>query len=226
MYNESVTTEHTTPIQRAVHFNERLIGCNDLDKLGFEEWVFHPAMLFRARNKWWGNQGRRSSPHEGLDLCLFRTKDGEVRRLGEDTKIPVMFDGVIVKVGDDFLGKSIYVRHSIGNGEGSQLHTVYGHTRPCEGMHPGQVLTEGDVLGPIATGKARSRIPSHLHISVAWIPESLDSEGLDWEVIGNPGLVALMDPLRVIGCQYSILENSKPFWETNHGQHAQLFRRH
>ena len=197
------------PISRVSGFGERLAGYNGLNELGFEEWVFHPGMLFRALGRWWGNGGNRRSPHEGLDLCLYRTKDREVHRFDEKTRIPVMYEGEIVKIGDDFLGTSVYVSHSIYDKHGGQLLTVYGHTRPHDGIHRGRVLSESDVLGTIAdVGAGWGGIPPHIHISVAWIPKSLRYEKLDWETIGDPGIVALLNPLDVIACRYSILEGA------------------
>ena len=200
---------NTESIPRASEFGERLARCNALYGLGFEEWVFYPGMLFRALGTWWGNGGNRRRPHEGLDVCLYRTKDRKVHRFDEKTRIPVMYEGEVVKIGDDFLGRSVYISHSIYDSHGRQLLTIYGHTRPHDGIHPGRVLSEEDVLGAIADpGKRRGEIPPHIHISVAWVPRSLCYEKFDWETIGDPGIVALLNPLDVIACRYSILEDA------------------
>ncbi|MFC2059620.1 hypothetical protein ACFLTZ_00815 [Chloroflexota bacterium] len=50
--------------------------------------------------------GKRARPHEGLDLCVYRTEKGDIRYLDEKTKVPVILKGRIVKVVDDFLGES------------------------------------------------------------------------------------------------------------------------
>jgi hypothetical protein len=194
------------PAPRATGFGECLVGSNALGNLGFEEWVFHPGMLFNALAKWWGDQGKRNRPHEGLDLCFYRTKGREVRRLDERTKIPVMYGGEVVKIGNDFLGASVYVCHSIYNNHGDQLLTAYGHIKPDGGIYPGKVLREGDILGTIAEIRKRRReIFPHVHISLAWISKSLCYQQLDWERIGDPGVAVLLNPLEIIGCRYSIL---------------------
>ena len=182
---------------------------NRLGERGFEEWLFHPAMLFGAYRKWWGDPGKRDKPHEGLDLCLYRTKEGGTRYLDEKTKVPVIFKGQIVKIIDDFLGASMFVRHSDYESDGSQLFTIYGHVRPLDRMSLGERMNEGDVIGTIADAKQRSRaIPSHLHISVAWISNTMHSQDLSWQVVSDSGKVVLLDPLSVIAFPYSIVLDS------------------
>ncbi|MFC1977039.1 peptidoglycan DD-metalloendopeptidase family protein [Chloroflexota bacterium] len=186
-------------------FQERLMFYNSLDEMGFEEWVFHPAMLFGADYKWWGDLGKRDRPHEGLDLCLYRTKEEDIRYLDEKTKVPVIFKGKIVKVVDDFLGASVFVSHSDYESDGSQLLTIYGHIRPRDHMRPGERLSEGDIIGTIANAKGSSgAILSHLHISVAWIPNTMHSQELSWQIVGDITKVMLLDPLSVIECPHSI----------------------
>ena len=55
---------------RMSRFTEFFILKNGFQDQGFKEWLLWPGMLFDAEIKWWGNQGRRNKPHEGLDLCL------------------------------------------------------------------------------------------------------------------------------------------------------------
>lgn len=194
------------PVPRATGFGELLVSSNALGDLGFEEWVFHPGMLFDSHVKWWDDQGYRDRSHEGLDLCLYRTKDGEVRHLGDGAKIPVMYGGEVIKVGDDFLGSSVYICHSIYSNHGEQLLTVYGHIKPDDGVYPGKVLREGDLLGTIAEIRTRRvGISPHVHISLAWIFKNLSYEKLDWVYISDTRVAVLLNPLEVIGCRYSIL---------------------
>ena len=186
-------------------FQKRLRFYNSLDKMGFEEWVFHPAMLFGSYSKWWGDLEKRDRPHEGLDLYLYRTKEGDIRYLDEKMKIPVIFKGQIVKVGDDFLGESVFVSHSDYESDGSQLYTIYGHIKPCDRMRPSERLSEGDIIGTIADArKSGGVIPPHLHVSVAWIPNTVRSQELSWQIVGSLAKVVLLDPLSVIECPYSI----------------------
>jgi len=191
------------PVSRLFH--ERLRFYNSLDDLGFKEWIFHPAMLFGSHCKWWGDLGKRERLHEGLDLCLYRTKAGDIHYLDERTKIPVIFKGQVVKVGEDFLGESVFVSHGAYDSNGSQLHTIYGHIKACDHIRPGERLSEGDIIGSIADArKSDGEVPHHLHVSVAWIPSTVHSQELRWQMVGDLTKVVLLDPLRVIECPYSI----------------------
>ena len=192
------------PVSRLFH--ERLVFLNNLDSLGFKEWIFHPAMLFGSLYKWWGDLGKRQRPHEGLDLCLYQTKEGNINYLTGETRIPVIFTGQIIKVSDDFLGESVFVGHGAYDSNGSQLYTIYGHIKPSNNIRPGKRLSEGDIIGVITdTGNSEVVIPRHLHVSVTWIPNAMHVPELGWQTINDPTKVVLLDPLSVIECPYSII---------------------
>jgi hypothetical protein len=203
-----------TPVSTTFH--ERLRSCNDLDKLGFEEWLFLPAMLFGSTAKWWGDRGKRDKPHEGLDLYLFRAQQGDIRTLDEKTMVPVLFEGQVVKISGDFLGESVFVGHNTHRNDGSQLHSIYGHVNPGATIRPGEELREGDIIGTIAQARRGGEaVPSHLHVSVAWIPDTLRSEELDWKTLGDARKVVLLDPLSVIVCPHSISGSVYPAGKSN-----------
>jgi murein DD-endopeptidase MepM/ murein hydrolase activator NlpD len=169
-------------------------------------WVFDAGMLFGAENRWWGDRGGRDGPHEGIDLSSYRTKEGEIRHLDENSRVPVIFSGRVMSVIDDFLGRSVFVKHAAGR-SGRHLYTIYGHLKPSPGTQTGMDLSEGDIIGTIADAREkRATIRSHLHISVAWVPDSLQPEELDWRVIADPDRVELIDPLRVIDCPHTTLQ--------------------
>jgi len=193
-----------SPLQPA-KFSENLIKRNDLDKLGFDRWVFYPGMLFGARERWWGSGGSRDRPHEGLDLCFYRGIDGQDHSLGEGTQIPVIYEGEVIKIDDDFLGKSVYVCHDIYDGRGNRLFTIYGHTRPGAHIRTGKCLDEGELFAVIANkGGIKAGAPPHLHISIAWVPKSVSNERIDWSKIGDPDMVVLLDPLKIISGRYTV----------------------
>ena len=187
-------------------FNDYLIDCNGLNELGFREWAFYPGMLFNSTEKWWGKEGKRDTPHEGLDLCLYRNKNGDTSTLDTTVKIPVMYEGRVIRIIDDFIGKSIFVSHGIYDGKGNQLYTIYSHVEHYKGIIRETMLHEGDIIATITDAKKKkAKMSSHVHISVAWIPESLYYENLKWETLNDAGIVALLDPLKVISCNYTIL---------------------
>jgi hypothetical protein len=197
------------PVSRSFH--ERLVSLNDLDSLGFKEWIFHPAMLFGSLDKWWGDLGKRQHPHEGLDLCFYRSKEGHIHHLAGDARIPVIFEGQVMKVSQDFLGKSVFVAHDIYDSNGSQLYTIYGHIKPDDHIRPGEGLSAGDIIGVIAdTQNSGAVIPRHLHVSVAWISNSVRLPELGWQTLNDASHVVLLDPLAVIECPFSIVPSLMP----------------
>ncbi len=165
---------------------------------GFKEWIFYPGMLFHDMEAWWTDNGIRPTPHEGIDLCFYRDNRWQIRRIDNGTKIPVMYTGDIVHIHDDFLGKSIYVKHSMKDKNGNTLHTIYGHTIPQNRCVTGKIAHEGDIIAEVAAISENSRTLPHIHITMAWIPESLSCKRLNWDTIWTSGSVILCNPLEHI----------------------------
>ncbi len=178
-------------------FREKFINYNHLED--FKEWVFLPGMLFRSARKWWGNEGARPRPHEGLDICRYRDKHGNEHSFGKGTVVPVIYRGEIARIEDDFLGRTLYVAHDFIDPKGDRLYTIYGHISPACGKGRGVSLEEGDIIGTIAAPCGRkANIPAHLHISVALISRTLNYDHLTWKTINDPRVVSLRDPLKII----------------------------
>ncbi|MHB9074776.1 MAG: hypothetical protein ACYC6G_14765 [Desulfobaccales bacterium] len=156
-------------------------------------------MLFNSLDKWWGDQGRRATPHEGLDLCSFAEVNGSIKNLGAHTKIPAAFAGEIVKIAPDFLGKSIYISHALFDDRGRQLYSAYGHTIPRDFLQLGSSVAEGETIAVISdlSGKKLSILP-HVHITFAWIPAPVDNRVLSWDNLGRNPDMTLIDPLSVL----------------------------
>lgn len=188
-----------TTILKKSRFTEFLVRENALDEPGFQEWTFYPGMLFNAMDKWWGNQGKREKPHEGLDLCLYRDREDRILSLDEKTKVPVLYDGVIVRVMDDFIGKSVMVEHRLPDSGHLRYCTIYGHTIVLRNMHVGRIVKAGDILATLARpNKSQRNIPPHLHISVGLIFNKISYENLDWETMDSSKSLKWVDPLQVI----------------------------
>jgi murein DD-endopeptidase MepM/ murein hydrolase activator NlpD len=166
---------------------------------GFKSWVFHPDMLFQALEKWWGDQGPRAVPHEGLDLYSFETDGGGVRTVDQQTQIPAAFAGQVVKIDRDFLGKSIYISHTIYTAGGSQLLSAVGHTIPRDGLQTGQQVAAGEIIAAVAgvPGK-KTNLPPHVHLTFAWVPVDFKVDQLTWKNLGHDPGISLIDPLAVI----------------------------
>lgn len=177
-----------------------------INKLDLREWLFHPGMLFGERDIWWGNRGTRVTPHEGIDLCFYRSSSGPVETLPADTQVPVLYDGQVARIVDDFLGKTIFVRHTRYEEKDRELYSIYGHVTPRGALSPGAILRAGDIICSLATRRERtSAPPPHLHLSTALISKTLPPEKLDWNFAGSEEIIFFVDPMTLVDCAYAIL---------------------
>lgn len=181
---------------------------NRLYEKGLEEWVFHPGMLFNSEEKWWRADEVRERPHEGLDLYLYRNRDGQVRRLGKHIKVPVIFKGEIIRITDDFIGKTIYVRHDMHDEQGRYLCTIYGHTLPSDDSEPGKAIEKHGIIASVVEHPRRNSPPPHLHISIAWVPKSIPYHLLGWETLHRSDAVIFLDPMKFIRNRYAVSEHN------------------
>jgi len=194
---------------KKTRFTQWLIRENGLDEPGLKEWVFCPGMVFRAECKWWGDKGPRNTPHEGLDMFLYRDRQGRLAHLDEKTMIPVMFDGVVVSIIDDFLGSSVIVEHAFPDSDTERVCTIYGHVNPLKNLHIGWGLKQGDIMGTLADpGQTGFNLMPHLHISVGWASKPISYDRLNWDTIGSSGALTLLDPLDIINWQYQVLDET------------------
>jgi hypothetical protein len=177
-------------------FCRRLVEGNGLVERGFEDWLFRPGMLFGAMTKWWGTPGKRETPHEGLDLCLFLTQGGTVAQLDETIQIPAIWTGTVTAIIDDFLAKTIVMEHEQLSSKTMKRLSLSAHLQPLAGVIPGQHVEAGEMIGTIAsTRRRRSRIAPHLHLSVGLISSDVDSCSLTWTKIARRQEIQLLDPL-------------------------------
>jgi hypothetical protein len=185
-------------------FEEGLLKANRLAEQGFESWLFHPDMLFGAPRFWWGSRKLRPRPHEGIDLVLFRDRTGKIRSLGAGAVIPPLPGGKIVRISPDFIGASIYIAHESFDERGRRLYSLYGHLEPDGGVPEGKSVSENEILGSVARVNSGS-IPSHLHLSIAFLPEPFPFEDLSWDRLGALPEVSFVDPLLFLEWHYSVL---------------------
>ena len=190
-------------------FCEQLVQHNNLLQRGFAQWAFYPGMLFNAQDTWWGDGGRRASPHEGIDICLYRDSGGEIQFIPKAARIPVIYGGQVKRILDDYLGSTLYLAHEIYDSRGNQCYTIYGHVAPCAGIAPGDNIHDGEIVAAIADTEDRKiHILPHVHISVAWIPESFPSEQLNWSMLNQASVITLLNPLDIFSCTCTVLEQT------------------
>lgn len=110
-----------------------------------------------------------------------------------------MYNGVVVSIIDDFLGKSVIMEHPHHDDVNSRFCTIYGHTRPDDSLHAGSIVREGDIIATLAdASKSKAEILPHLHISLGWPSNDISYDRLDWKTI-SANTLTFLDPLHVIG---------------------------
>ena len=188
-------------------FTEMLIEENAIGREGVECWIFCHGMLFNSPDKWWGDRGLRDFPHEGIDLCLYRDASGRRCRLDENTRIPVMHDGVVRAVFKDYLGRALIIEHEATGPDTDRFLTMYAHTAPLAGIDAGVSVKEGDIIATLAdTRHSKAGILPHLHFSIGVPVSAFSYEGFVWNVVRRPERITLQDPLPVIDRPYQILD--------------------
>ncbi len=192
-------------------FTEMLIEENGLKPDEFKSWTFCQGMLFKSPDKWWGDHGLRDFPHEGIDLCLYEDASRVIRQLDEKTRIPVMHDGTIKALFKDYLGQAVIIEHETFAGLTGRFISVYAHTRPLPGIEVGEIVKAGDIIATIAdTRHSKANILPHLHFSLGIPSSRLVYEGFVWNVMRDPEMVMLLDPLVVIDRPHHMLNAASP----------------
>jgi len=136
--------------------------------------------------------------HEGIDFVRGCLPDGSIQNIPEGAPVRSIETGELVLILDDFLNKTLIVRHShIRDKDGSVFHTLLSHIQP-EISSPGAVR-QGQQLGKVV--KARDvGAPAHLHLTGAWIPEPIDASHITMDMISvsfNP--IALINFNNLLG---------------------------
>ncbi len=138
---------------------------------GFQSWAFRRGMFFGDRIEWWQTKNRRRTLHEGIDFAEGLGPDGTVQLIPEGTPVRALADGEIISLLDDFLNKTVILRHSaIRTEEGEVFCTLYSHIRPEPGI--AGAVVKGQRLGVVAKS-TNVRAPAHLHLTGAWVPDSI-----------------------------------------------------
>lgn len=173
---------------------------DDLVKLNqikdFSAWFFYSGMIFGSSDKWWGKGGERPDAHEGLDICYYKDHQGSVHRLEGMINVPVMYDGTVLAISDDdFLGKSIFIRHDTRDSNDQILHSVYAHSVPVQGLSANQTVSQGEIIATMADISERGlSIPGHIHVSMVFLPEDYSRDMLKWQILSLSYQARLVDP--------------------------------
>jgi hypothetical protein len=150
---------------------------------GFESWMFRRGMFFGDHVEWWGDKNRRRTLHEGIDFVEGLCADGMTGSIPEGIPVHAIAEGELIATLDDFLNKTVVTRHpAIRNEEGYALHTLYSHIHPVG--PPAGPVAKGQLLGNVAKSK-KAGAPAHLHLTGAWIPESIRPDEITMDMINS-----------------------------------------
>jgi len=142
---------------------------------------------------------KRARPHEGIDLCFYRGVADNIFQIDERATVPAMYDGIVVKIIDDFIGKTIIMKHSFPDIDEGIFLTLYGHTVPAKDLAMGKSMKADEIIATLAPFKGLTAPVPHLHLTLARSPGSIFLDTLDWTNIGNPDIVHLIDPSQIVG---------------------------
>ena len=178
-------------------FTETFVALNCPEVSACFRWSFQPGMLFQDNVCWW-KPARRTRPHEGVDLCGYHAGIGvRARKVGTDL-VPSLYDGVVVQIDDDFLGKTVWMAHESIRNDKLILFSGLGHITPQETLTENAAIGQGEAVGRIAPRKKDSLLAMHLHCSVFWAPPYLQVERLSWQDLPTSKVIRLFDPLAII----------------------------
>ncbi|MDH3346833.1 MAG: peptidoglycan DD-metalloendopeptidase family protein [Desulfobulbaceae bacterium] len=161
-------------------------------------WILHRDMRFGSSYTWWGESKERPVPHEGVDLLHYVNRNGVPSTLTSSICLVSPIEGNVLRVSKDFLGQSVWLRHSEITSRGTLLHSVYAHIEADTGISEGVSVGRGGVIGTIIEKQSSGAPPGHLHLSLFFAPKSLPRDSLDWSFLSSHPDVRLIDPLQSI----------------------------
>jgi len=181
------------------HFSRYLEALAGANGIGNNiTWLFYPGMLLESRAKWWGDFGKRSCAHEGIDICFFRKGNREITPLAKNANIPAIDKGLILNRCKDFLGESLVISHEGVHSLYPKVVFVYSHLEIEKELVPGCRIEKDQVIArTFDTSKKRSNLLSHLHLSCVELMEEVPLEDLNWNLFPDRGKVNLINPLFV-----------------------------
>lgn len=178
-------------------FTEAFVSFNCPESIHRFRWSFQAGMLYQDNGCWW-KPARRVHPHEGVDFCgYYAGMRGEVKKVGLDL-VPSLYDGIVVRINDDFLGKTVWMKHPAIQCDRLILFSALGHIRPKKTITEGACISQGEEIGRIAPVRKGATIAMHLHLSVFWAPPFLRTERLCWPDLPSNRMIRLLDPLSII----------------------------
>jgi murein DD-endopeptidase MepM/ murein hydrolase activator NlpD len=123
-----------------------------------------------------------------------------------------MHDGVVKAIFTDYLGKAVIIEHETPESRNARFLSVYAHTKPRADVKIGVMVKAGDIIANIAdTRRSKAKIIPHLHFSLGLPSPSLTYDPFVWNLMRNPDLIMLLDPLVAIDWPYQQIEPENPY---------------
>ena len=178
---------------RYCHFLERV----NPSLTGIEKFYLYPGMEFQSDVKWWPDSGVRPTLHEGIDFCYYRKPSGKESAFTPEIRVPVMADGQIVAICQDYLGQTVFLDHL--HDSPFRFLSIYAHMVPEINLQAGQRVQAGNIIGVVAdTAGRKNRMPTHLHLSLMQVDKKVSPAQFTWDLICNSERGSLLDPLQFI----------------------------
>ncbi|MFA5160002.1 MAG: hypothetical protein WC484_05795, partial [Candidatus Omnitrophota bacterium] len=151
---------------------------------GFTEWVLKPGMEFRGGEQWW-NGKPRVSEHKGVDLYSYSDAQGQERTVKAGLVVPAFLKGEVVKIFNDFIGQTIVLRHPVTDEKGRMLCSIVAHVDPL--VSEKDQVERHKSIAKIADASKKEKVnaPSHLHLSMAWIPKDFNFDEINWSTMSK-----------------------------------------
>jgi hypothetical protein len=160
------------------------------------QWLFHCGMLFQSKNIWWDDfKKQRSTTHEGIDISYYSHQNSDKIHCFDDCiQVPAMDDGIVLNICDDFLGKSIVIRHQEIDSYNRQVLYVYAHILPAKDLTPGFQIKKNSVIAKVCNTYKNPKLPPHLHFSCFEITSDILSEHLNWNLFSTSMDMNMINP--------------------------------
>lgn len=157
-------------------------------------WQFYPGMLQDSHGMWWADFGRRSTCHEGVDICFYSLPGTPFSPLAPGAAVPAMFSGRILNITGDLLGQSVVV--DLEEKSDDRPVMVYSHLDALAGLAPGDLIKRGQIIGHTFDTRTRgSRLLSHLHLSCICLWSAPVHNPLDWTLFTDREKVFHLNPV-------------------------------
>jgi hypothetical protein len=172
-----------------------IVQINSLETGQAVECLFHSGMLFLSRDKWWGDFRFRSTAHEGIDICFFRSAKGKIQCFDPEIQVPALEDGRIINICNDFLGQTLVVERQEIKLAYSRVLIAYAHIQPAENIRINDNIKNNRIIAKLCDTVKNPQLPPHLHLSCFEVPKTVKPDELNWTFFSRSIHASLINPV-------------------------------